>query len=330
MTRGIIMRRFLLILCLSLASTALFAQSEESIDDGKVTVPAAPPTGNKVDGDLDQEISNPKMRADSGSKSKFSGSSVMSYTGGSFSRPFGADRPNLSGVPENQVHTSIDGTLKLRYRTTKNFSIFTGVGLSLYTPFQGNVNSGSRQGQFDLGDPLLGFDYTFARWELQHSADLWATAATSVESLNVGQVASVATGYTLMKAYSFGLHVGLIANAWYNFYGNQPGANPTYAVSNDADVVDVRTLWEITLVPAVEYHFNSTFSLRTLFGYFRWRHLYGDLDDTSLRHLVSYQSFGVGIVVMRDVFLYPNVQVLPGNLSAQFTNVGISSSINVF
>ena len=329
MTSGIAIHRLLLTMCLCLISTELHAQSERQPEETKEK-PAESVPHNKVDGDLDDEISNPKMRADSGSKSKFSGSSVMSYTGGSISQPFGADRPNLSGVPENQVHTSIDGTLKLRYRTNPHFSIFGGVGLSLYTPFQGNVNSNSRQGQFDLGDPLLGFDYTFARWGLQHSIDLWSTVATSVESLNVNQVASVATGYTLMKAYSFGLHVGVIANAWYNFYGNHPGDNSTYAVSNDADVVDKRTEWEITMVPAVEYHFNERFSFRTLFGYFRWRHLYGDRDDTSLRHLVSYQSFGVGVVVIRDVFLYPNVQVLPGNLSGKFTNVGISSSINVF
>lgn len=306
------------------------AESQTSANNSQSTmsIEDAAAKKNKVDGDLDQEITNPKLRADSGSKSKWSMSSVFSYTGGAIASPFAADRPNLTGLPENQVESSLGGSLKTRYRSSKNSSFTVGVGMSVQTPFQGRINSDEKQ--INIGDPLIGYDYTFAKWGLQHSMDLTSSMATSNESLHVDEVASGAVAYSLMFASQSGFHFGLNSTAYYNAYANAPGENAFTRIKNGGNRVDSRTSWATTISPVVEYIFNDTISFRTLFAYFRWRHLYGDAHNWSMIRIQEYQSVGFGIAVTRDVYLYPNVQFLPLDARADYTNFGISSSINVF
>ena len=42
------------------------------------------------------------------------------------------------------------------------------------------------------------------------------------------------------------------------------------------------------------------------------------------------QSLGIGIKVIRDVFLYPNVTFIPYDIRSDRTNVGLSANINLF
>ena len=86
----------------------------------------------------------------------------------------------------------------------------------------------------------------------------------------------------------------------------------------------------MTALPTLEYYFNDTLSFRTLFGYFRWRHLYGDENNLRMLRLKEYQSVGIGIVVSRDIYLYPNVQFLPREVRSDYTNFGVSAAVNVF
>ncbi|MGZ3723569.1 MAG: hypothetical protein ACXVA9_11590 [Bdellovibrionales bacterium] len=328
------MRQQVYVLCflfLSAVSTASFAETSPAATAGsenKMSITDAAAKKNKVDGDIDNEITNPKLRADSGSKSKFSMSSVFSYTGGALSSPFAADRPNLAGLPENQVESSINGSLKTRYRSTKNSSYTLGVGLGVQTPFEGRVNN--NENQINIGDPVVGYNYIFPALGLQHSMDFTGTYATSNESLRVDQTASVGFAYNMVKAFQSGLNLGLNATSYYNLYDNRPGATKFTAIKDGDNRVDSRTAWAATFSPVVEYHFNDQFSFRTLFAYARWRHLYGDRKNWSMIHSKEYQSVGVGIALNRDVYLYPNVQFLPLDIRSDYTNFGISSSINVF
>lgn len=283
---------------------------------------------NKVEGDLDTEITNPKIRADSGSKSKFSMSTTMSYKGGAISRPFGVERPNLAGVPENQVDSSIDGSLKVRYRPSTHSSFTLGVGMGLKTPFQGDVNHDNSQ--VNIGDPLVGYNYTFAAGGLQHSMNLTGSAGTSQESLHVDQDASAAVDYTLMKAFQNGVHLGFSTSAWNNFYNTAPGKNTATMIRSSDHQVDSRTAWAMSFFPTLEYYLSDKVAVRTLFGYFRWRHLYGDSKTWSMTRMKEYHSVGLGLTVARDVYVYPNVQFLPLDIRSKYTNFGISTTINVF
>ena len=90
-----------------------FAQEQKKPAEGQTTIKIedAADKKNKVDGDIDQEVTNARMRAESGSKSKFSLSSVLRYTGGPVVRPFGEERPfpvRVTLVHESESLTAID------------------------------------------------------------------------------------------------------------------------------------------------------------------------------------------------------------------------------
>ena len=85
------------------------------------------------------------------------------------------------------------------------------------------------------------------------------------------------------------------------------------------------------MYPYLEYSFNDRFNLRTVCMYFQVEHtLLHAGDFNRWRKDTAQQSFGVGISVTRDVFLYPNVQFIPDQLRMAQTNFGISTAINIF
>lgn len=312
-----------LALVLSLFST--FA--EGGVTENKMQIQEATENKNKIPGDIDQEITNAKLRADSGSKSKFSMSTTANYRGGSVSRPFGSERPDLSGLPDNQVDTSLDGSLKVRFRPDKNSSVSLGVSMGMKTPFQGDVNE--NENQLNIGDPMLSYNRTFAALGMQNSWNLYASVGTSDESKRVDRDASLASDYTLMAKFDR-LSVGTTASVWWDVLSTEPGENSRWRQRAGMQKVDRRTQWGATFSPTLEYQISEKFVFRALFAYFRWKHLYGDGENWRLLRIKEYNSVGVGIAVIRDVYLYPNVQFLPRDAKLANTNVGLSATINVF
>ncbi|HMN68849.1 MAG TPA: hypothetical protein PKC28_09960 [Bdellovibrionales bacterium] len=300
----------------------------EKAGESKVTIEGVVDKKNKVDGDIDTEITNAKIRADSGSKSKWSMSTAMNYKGGEISRPFGIQRPNLSGLPETQTDTSLDASFRARYRPTKGESLSAGVSFGAKTPFHGDTNA--NENQVNVGDPFLGYNRTFAAIGLQNTWNILSSFGTSDESKNVDQIASVATDYTLMKAFASGLHIGVTASTWYNFFDTGAGDNKAMAIKGAGDKHDKRTEWMATVHPTAEFYINDTYSIRALFAWFRWKHQYGDAQNFRMLRVKEYQSLGVGVVVTRDIYLYPNVQFLPRDIRSDYTNVGFSATLNVF
>src|SRR5690606_13721252 len=116
----------------------------------------------------------------------------------------------------------------------------------------------------------------------------------------------------------------------YNFYESDPGAQTEGDTQTSAYGGDRRTAWTAAIYPYAEYSFNDTFSARTVFGYFNWKHLYGDDNRYRLLQTFVYQSVGVGVSVTRDIYLYPNIQFVPDNIRNDFTNVALSATINMF
>lgn len=309
------------------AWTATTENKNESTNQNVMQINEANGQKNKVDGDLDKEISNARLRAESGSKSKWSGSAAMNYKGGSVSRPFGTERPNLSGLPDTQVDTSLDATFRARYRQNKNMSLSAGVSLGMKTPLQGDVNE--NENQVNVGDPLIGQNFTWAGMGLQNSVNFTTAIGTSDESKNVERIGGIGLDYSLVKKFSR-LSVGVTTSAWYDAYNSEPGENPLYRQKAGMEKVDKRVDWGYTFTPYAEYALTDKINLRALFAYFRWKHLYGDGDNYRLLRIKEYNSVGVGIAVIRDVYLYPNVQFLPRDAKLEYTNVGVSATMNVF
>ncbi|NJM10269.1 MAG: hypothetical protein HC883_05260 [Bdellovibrionaceae bacterium] len=320
-----------LVLSLSFSSVAFAQEETQPEGETKMKIEDAADQKNKVEGDIDQEITNARMRAESGSKSKLSLSTSIGYTGGSLDKPFGQKRPSLAGTPETQVTTSADIGLDARYRWTKNDSFTAGTSFGLYTPFQGDVNGA--ENQLNVFNPNIGYSRVGKVGLFQTTFGLTADAGTSEESKSIDYLSGLGISYNALYTFTNGLTVGTSVAGGYNFYESDPGAvtkagkgtkKPGYYGG------DTRTLWTVAVYPYAEYSFNDTFSARTVFGYFNWKHLYGDDNRYRLLQTFVYQSVGVGISVSRNIYLYPNIQFVPDNVRDDFTNVALSATINMF
>jgi hypothetical protein len=285
---------------------------------------------NKVEGNIDEEITNARMRAESGSKSKWSMSLDLAYTGGDTQKPFGMNRPNLAvGEPGNQVQTSMDVGVSGRYRWSKNDSMTFGTSFGFMTPFQGDVDS--NENQMNVFDPGVGYNRTFAAGGLQNSLTLAADFGTSDEAQAIERLGSTAFSATTLKSWKNGLATGISTTIAYRFYGNEAGEQTEGGTAARGFYGgDRRTDWSLGIYPFAEYAFNDQYSLRTVFGYFNWRHLYGDAQTTRLLQTFVYQSIGVGMALTRDLYLYPNIQFIPDDIRSDLTNVALSAQINIF
>ena len=310
-------------------SAHVYADDNSAADQTKNKVKVEDVNGrkNKVDGDIDQEITNAKLRAESGSKSKFSLSATATYTGGTITNAFGTERPNIKGTPEQETHTSIGGGFDARYRWTKNDSFTLGTTYAIMTPFQGNVHTS--KSQYNLFDPAIAYNRVGKVGGFQTVATVAYAYGTSTASTAVDLTHQVGVAYNAMWDFHNGFSAGAQVAADYNYYTSRPGDNKVGADPGNYGG-DSRVDWDFAIYPQAEYQFNDMISARTVFGYFNWKHLYGDTNRTRLLQEFVYQSLGIGISVARDFFLYPNIQFLPGNLHSQYTNVGLNATLNVF
>ncbi|HWU44940.1 MAG TPA: hypothetical protein VN132_15915, partial [Bdellovibrio sp.] len=86
--------------------------------------------------DIDNEITNAKLRAEMGSKSRWSIKTAINYNGGTVEKPFAGDRPNIAASTNTDVQTSLSGTVAVAYRLSARDSLSFGTGVAIATPFQ--------------------------------------------------------------------------------------------------------------------------------------------------------------------------------------------------
>ncbi|NJL25814.1 MAG: hypothetical protein HC902_11985 [Calothrix sp. SM1_5_4] len=236
---------------LALLSGAAFAEEKSSEGQSTMKIEDAAQKKNQVAGDIDQEITNKKLRAESGSKSKFSLSLNATYLGGGIEEPLAAKRPNLYDRPGTQTVSSMSLGPDVRYRWTKNDSLTFGTSIGLSTPLQGDLSGGKRS-QWRVGDPGVGYNRVGKIGSLQSIFSLATSYGTSPESLDVKKTFDLVGSWTLMRSWQSGLSLGLAATAGNTFY------------SNAAVAGDERSDYEVALYPLMEYEFNDTFSFRTV------------------------------------------------------------------
>ena len=106
-----------LLVALLATTVGFLAHAQENTTAGETTVNIE--GTNSVEGNIDDEITNNKMRAESGSKSKVSASVGVTYSGGSLEDPGAADRLNLLGG-DNLEQVDLNLSLNGRYRVNKN------------------------------------------------------------------------------------------------------------------------------------------------------------------------------------------------------------------
>jgi hypothetical protein len=284
---------------------------------------------DEKNGDLDEEITNAKMRAESGSKSQWSMSFDLSLNGGNLEDPLGKVRPNYSGIAAQDTATSLSGDISASYRINKNNRLSLGTGISVKTPFQSSaseVTTPSRNGgASDISNPSVSWGHTARIAGTQNSFSLGYTHFTKdvyVNALNM--VGQASAGHTIIfDIPGSNWQPGFATSIYFTTFADS--AQDFDVIGNDSRRDD----YGIGFYPFVEYAFNDMFSFRTVFRPADFAHMRSENAGTFEQSLYT-QSVGLGIAVTRDIYLYPNMQFAPENLQPSLTNVGLSTSINVF
>jgi hypothetical protein len=293
--------------------------------------PSVPPDAqnpNNLPSDIDAEITNAKMRAESGSKSTWSIKANINYDGGNLEAPFGPNRPNYAGISSQDNNTDISGTVAVAYRWKKADTFRAGTGVLLVTPFQNtweDVENSRGVRKSNIYNPYLEYSKAMKLRGYQNIFDMSFTYYSRSAYQDAGYVGYYDVNHTaLYKIEKSGWELGLNGDINYTFF--KDAAVPSDTLQNSETG---RSDYTIALYPFGEYAFNDRYSFRTVFRFLTFDHYRSDPGATLVRELYT-QSLGLGIAVTRDIYLYPNMQFAPEHFSAGLTNVGLSTTINIF
>lgn len=309
-------------------STPVHAAEETQSAESKAKIEAVAPNAPEKkagEADVDDVITNRKLRAETGAKSKYSFSTALSYSGGTLKNP-GADvRPNISSTVFVPLQPALAGSLGGKYKISSLQSLSADVGIKIYKPFHSDAKKNFRE-RTTVADPSLTYQVVYQAAGIQNvsSVSLGVTTDSAYRD-SIGQVGSIGLSQTAI--YDFGgsiWSVGLAGEVGYTTFDkdkNQLDADGARLGENQSD-------YSVALYPFAEVNISEKLNLRTVFRPWIYEHVRSESFGNISRAPYT-QSVGVGISVTRDIYLYPNVQFAPLNLQSDRTNVGMSLNLNI-
>lgn len=318
-----------IILCIIMLISGFFVFAEDQASESKAKLEDVTGQSNVAGGeDVDETLTNNKLRAETGSKSRFSLATIFNYDGGTVNKPFAADRPNIVAATGTPVVADLNGQISAKYNLTQKDSFLVGGGLRWVSPLQGTQRPAAYpSGQmFDVFDPFINYQHVYKLLGFQSYFQVGPTFITRTNLVEEGYIGNLAI-YNV-NAYDIGttgITIGFESSVGGGLY-RQPA--PIGNMTAD-DVRDDESDYNFFIYPYLEYQLTDKINLRTVSYLLGFEHTRLHSMDTWRKDRVI-QSAGIGFSVTRDVFLYPNVQFVPDQLRAADTNVGLSANLNVF
>ncbi len=269
--------------------------------------------------DVDLIITNSRMRAETGAKTKFSVASSLSYSAGSLRKPLSNERPNLSAAKGTTDVSSLGGAVSLKYGLTARSSLFAGVGLRWLSPLYGRTPPGYNGSKFDIDNPYFNFQYLYRWWDIQSALTLNETYYTNSNLVRAGWQSRKSISQNNVYDFgSSGITLGI------NVYGNvgQFSDNSPEAKAGQSD-------YEFGSVPALEYKMTDKLTLRSDSNLLSFQHLRSSRNPHTYEQQRWGQTLAVGITAKRDVYLYPGIQWLVEDIRADRTVLWLSANINL-
>jgi hypothetical protein len=287
-------------------------------------------TSNTVkDGDVDEVITNKKMRAESGSKSKWSIGTSLNYNGATVEAPLKAKRPNIAASAGTTALAAMSGSVGVGYKMTATDRLSLDTGVRWVTPLEGKTPKSYKGTQYDASNPSLTYSKMTKWLGIQSVLSGGPTVFTQSDQRKYGyQQAWGLSANNIYDVGTTGLSIGLYTALDY------------YAFDKRLDQIDglaaeqYQSDYDFGIDPFAEYVINDTFNLRTVFNWFNYEHGRSSDNFFATRRDITTQSVGVGISITRDIFLYPNIQFAPKDITHIFradeTNVALNTNINIF
>lgn len=323
----------LIVALLALATTAGAQEAQETTNTSNIKASDVAPK-EETQKDIDTEITNARMRATLGAKSKWSLKSAFGYNGGSVERPAARVRPNYRAGANIPALSSLSGTVGIKYSLSARDSVSFGTGVLVYNPFHGDLSrstfldprNGKNRDRYSASTPYLDYSRAYKVGGLQMISSATYSHFTEPDTTrDMNGIGNVSFDQTVLadlgeSSWSAGIALSVDTTIY-------KGGMSEFAKSEGAQQDD----FGYGLYPFAEYAFNDKYSFRTVFGYFQMIHYRGDIGASkgNVISLAPYQSMGIGMALTRDLYLYPNVQFTPLDIRGDRTNVALSANINL-
>jgi hypothetical protein len=330
--------KFLMMAALALVIVPMANAQQDSQSSMKASDAVDPKDKAKAElgeNDPDNLLTNAKLRAESGSKSRFSIASTLGYLGGSVSHPFGDSRPNIQGANGVTDVTDIEGGINFKYNITPRDSILLGEVVRFVTPFGSlsTVPNGYPGQKVDSYAPQLLYQRIYKSMGLQSYFQVGPGWETRTDFTKHGYLGNLSiynvNAYDIGKSrFTVGVESGL-TYSWFKSpkaYGSDEG----YTTANET--ASNYTDYALLVYPYLEYKITDRFNIRTVSELVSLEHTMNFNGNYNVwKKDVALQSVGIGISVTRDIFLYPNIQFVPDHsISATRTNFALNTDINLF
>lgn len=281
--------------------------------------------------DVDEIITNAKLRANSGSKSLWSIASVLNYNGGTLNRPLSAERPNISGATGTTDWALMEGQVSGKYTLNSKESLLAGVGVRWIMPLEKSLPARYSGERLDADNPYVMYQRVFRWADFQSVFHVQPMYFTNANLVNLGYVGAVYFEHdNVMDIGDTGLSLGFAIWGEIAVFNKSGSVGDPGTESFVADVREEQSDYQFGIDPTLEYAFSDRFNFRWSVSLANFAHLRSESRGTTFHVDQIVHSMGIGIAVTRDIFLYPNVQFLPEKLSADRTNVALNSNINLF
>ncbi len=271
--------------------------------------------------DVDEIITNPKMRAETGSKSKYSVSLGLGYAGGSLEKPFAERRPNITEGTGATSFATLGGYVSGKCALTITDALISGAGMRWVTPLQGTETPKGFSGdKFDMDNPYFIYQHLYKWWAVQSAVQAQVTFFTASNLVNEGYVTSFAFSQNnIYQIPETRVSLGVSAYMGLGYFDDHSAR----AKANQSD-------YSFGLLPFAEYSVTDRLSVHTSTNLFVVQHLRSQKDEnTYLRQKVS-QNIGLGYAIRRDFYVSPSVDFLLSDIRPERSTFFLSANLNVF
>lgn len=282
--------------------------------------------------DADDVITNAKLRAESGSKSKYSISVNMNYSGSTLEKPLNENRPNITQGAALTNYSSLDGTVAAKMNLTKTDSVSLGFGVRAVTPFSKKVPEGAGQ-RLNAADPSLTYQKLAKLGGVQSVTVIGPTFFTSKDVRANGTFNDLVLQQIF--AYDFGgsrFTLGALTQLSGRTFDKGSNSICGQDEKTGKNILCGRSQsdYSVGLFPFAEYQINDTVGIRTITGLYVYDHARTETRPLTFAKNTIYQSIGLGISITRDIYVYPNIQFVPEYMRSDRTNVALNTTFNLF
>jgi hypothetical protein len=302
-------------------STSAFAETTETQAAETTTkieevMPNAP-VKKEGEASVDEVITNRKLRAETGSKNLYSFSAALGYNGGTVNNPMSDVRPDISSTVFDPAQPALSGSIGGKYKISELQTLSLDVGVLIRKPFHTDATKSFRE-RSTVSNPSLTYQVVYQAAGIQNVTQVYGALTTDEAYRAIGDFGTIGFGQTAI--YDFGgskFSAGLAFDASYTAFDK-----------NEEELRSSQSDFQFGFYPFAELVLNDSLNLRTVFRPFTFRHVRAEAFGNVVRD-VNTQSFGLGISVTRDIYLYPNIQFVLEDVRAERTNVALSANINI-